>query len=367
MVFASLAGRGRVRCTVFSRHLTSFILFKSFKIVENRHTMTQAQKKSWNPLLIVFGLAGVFFLFFLIVSGALYFGRGSSDSKKGRAGGFFGAGSVAVVELNGAIMDSKKVLEELDDVEKTPAVKAVVLRLNSPGGAVAPSQEIYEAVKAFKKPVVVSMGSVAASGAFYIAMGAKKVYANPGTITGSIGVIMQFANLSKLYDWAKIQRYSIKTGKFKDVGAEYRAMDPSERELLQEMVDEVLGQFKQAVVKGRNLTPAQVNAVADGRILSGSQAKTAKLVDELGTINDAIDEAGKLGGIKGEPRVVYPGKAKRKWLELLMEDAQGEESSSGSSGGLLSRLARELFGQSARDLVPGFLPPGIYWLWSSGR
>src|SRR4029077_13140783 len=143
-------------------------------------------------------------------------------------------------------------------------VKAIVLRLNSPGGAVAPSQEIYQAVKNYKKPIVASMSSVAASGAYYVACGAKKVYANPGTITGSIGVIMEFANLEKLYEWAKIKRFSIKTGRFKDVGAEYREMTADERALLQNMVDDVLSQFTLAVSEGRNIPLETVKEIADG-------------------------------------------------------------------------------------------------------
>jgi protease-4 len=313
------------------------------------------------------GLSAAFFALFLVISGVIYFSKGSATSSTRGSGGAFlasGKGSVGVIELNGVIMDSKKTLKKLEDFEESPGIKAVVLRLNSPGGAVAPSQEIYQAVKGYKKPLVVSMSSVAASGAYYVAMGAKKVYANPGTITGSIGVIMEFANLEKLYEWAKVQRYAIKTGKFKDVGAEYREMGPEERALLQTMVDDVLSQFKQAVSEGRKLTLEQVTEVADGRIFSGSQAKAAKLVDELGTLQDAINEAGKLAGIDGKPNVVYPEKARPRWMDLILDDGSQEERSE-SSNSLVGALTSILNGH-VEKAVTG-LEPGIYWIWTGAR
>ncbi|MGK5089031.1 signal peptide peptidase SppA, partial [Bdellovibrionota bacterium FG-2] len=259
----------------------------------------------------------------------------------------------------------------LEQFEESDEIKAVVLRLNSPGGAVAPSQEIYEAVKAYKKPIIASMSSVAASGAFYVACGAQRVFANPGTITGSIGVIMEFINLEKLYEWAKVQRYSIKTGVFKDAGAEYREMTAPERALLQAMVDDVLTQFKQAIVTGRKLPAAEVDAIADGRIFSGAQAKAVKLVDELGTLHDAIAEAGKLGKIKGKPRVVYPEKKRSRLLSMLLDDHDSaDEESSSNFGGMGGSL-----GNSIAGIVKGAVPPrdaqgvtpGIYWLWNPAR
>ncbi len=325
------------------------------------------QKSGMGPLAWVLGLSAVFFVLFMVISGAIYFSRGGAKSAaRGSTGAFLtaGKGAVGVIEMNGVIMDSKKTLKKLDDFEEAPEIKAVVLRLNSPGGAVAPSQEIYQAVKNYKKPLIVSMGSVAASGAYYVAMGAKKVYANPGTITGSIGVIMEFANLEKLYEWAKVQRYAIKTGKFKDVGAEYREMGPEEKALLQNMVDDVLTQFKQAVVDGRKLTLEQVSEVADGRIFSGSQAKNAKLVDELGTLQDAINEAAKMAKIEGKPDVVYPEKARPRWMDLILEDPSREERSETSSS-LVGALTGILTGH-VEKAVTG-LEPGIYWIWTGAR
>jgi protease-4 len=325
------------------------------------------RKSGIGPLAWVLGLSAVFFALFLAISGAIYFSRGGVKGSSRSSGGAFlaaGKGSVGIIELNGVIMDSKKTLKKLEDYEESPGIKAVVLRLNSPGGAVAPSQEIYQAVKNYKKPLVVSMSSVAASGAYYVAMGAKKVYANPGTITGSIGVIMEFANLEKLYEWAKVQRYAIKTGKFKDVGAEYREMGPEERALLQTMVDDVLSQFKQAVSDGRKLTMEQVTEVADGRIFSGSQAKAAKLVDELGTLQDAVNEAGKLAGIEGKPDVVYPEKSRSRLIDLILDNGSGDDRSEGSSS-LVGALTSILNGH-VEKAVTG-LEPGIYWIWTGAR
>jgi protease-4 len=332
-----------------------------------------APRSKMSPLALVLTLSGIFFILFVIITGGVYLYRspGTTKSGKGSAGFLTGGGTVGVIELNGVIMDSKKTLKRLDSFEDDDAVKAVVLRLNSPGGSVAPSQEIYEKVKAYKKPLVVSMSSVAASGAYYIACGAKKVYANAGTITGSIGVIMEFVNLQKLYEWAKVQRYAIKTGKFKDVGAEYREMSAEERQLMQNMVDDVLSQFKKAVSAGRKLSMEQVTAIADGRIFSGQQAKAAKLVDELGTLQDAIDEAAKEAKLTGKPRVVYPERQDRnRLLELFLDggaskDDESSLSDAAGATGILERLARVVLGrEGAESQLPA---PGIYWLWKGAH
>jgi protease IV len=313
-----------------------------------------------SPLAWVLGLSTLFFIIFLVVSSLLYFGKGRFSGGKDQTS-LFGNGSVAVVELNGVIMDSKPVLKKLRRFEESDEIKAVVVRVNSPGGAVAPSQEIYEAVKKFPKPVVASMGSVAASGGYYVACGTKKIFANAGTITGSIGVIMEFANLEKLYEWAKIKRFSIKSGKFKDAGAEYRGMEPEERALLQDMVDNVLGQFKAAVAEGRKMKMEEVTAVADGRILSGEQAKGAKLVDEIGTLEDAVNEAAKMAGIKGKPRVIYPSK-KQSILEFFMGGDQLEGEEARSARGWLGAVATNVLGLP--EPSASLRAPGIYWLWN---
>ena len=333
--------------------------------------MIPDMKRSLSPLALVLILSGVFFAFFLIVSGVLFLSKAPGGGA-GRSA-IFGSGTVAVIELNGVILDSKKTLARLEAAEDENSIRAVVLRLNSPGGAVAPSQEIFEAVKKFKKPLVVSMGSVAASGAFYISCGAKKVFANPGTITGSIGVIMEFLDLGKLYDWAKIHRYALKTGKFKGAGAEYRELTAEEKQLLQTMIEDVLGQFKQAVIAGRKLSPVQVNAIADGRVMSGSQAKALKLVDELGTVQDAINEAGKMAKIEGKPRVVHMDRNKRKIFDYLFGDSHDEDSEAslesfasplGRLTGAIDKLLRPWGDVGERT---SSVSPGIYWLWSGAR
>lgn len=346
--------------------------------------MTQS-KKSLNPLAILLILSAGFFLIFLLVSGVFFLKSAPTGSPGNLSSvSFFGGEAVGVIELNGVILDSKKTLKRLERFEQDDRIKSVVLRLNSPGGAVAPSQEIYQAVKEYQKPVVVSMGSVAASGAYYISCGASKVFANPGTLTGSIGVIMEFANLEKLYDWAKVERYAIKSGKFKDTGSEYRAMTPEEKALFQAMVNDILRQFKEAVITGRGLTEDQVSKIADGRVFSGYQAYEAHLVDELGSLHDAVVEAGKLGGIKGKPTVVYSEKQK-KWWDLLLEDPSEQEGSSSLLGSSLSHFwPKKLDGES--DMASKFLfrfismviganggmnslsspqrQPGLYWIWS---
>ena len=257
--------------------------------------MSEIKKSKLNPLAVVLGLSAVLFAFFLIFSFVFFFVKGGDSWREtDKQKGFGDKGEyVAVIELKGVIMDSKKIIKQLKEANDDNDIKAVVLRLDSPGGAVAPSQEIYEAVKHFPKPMVGSMGSVAASGAFYVAAGLKKVYANPGTLTGSIGVIMEFMNLKKLYDWAKVERYSIKTGKFKDSGAEYRDLRDDERDYFQSLVMDTLEQFKTAVSEGRKMSMDEVSAIADGRVFTGVQAKKLKLVDELGTLEDAIEYIGK--------------------------------------------------------------------------
>lgn len=335
------------------------------------------RRRGMGPVGWVLLVSALFFIFFVGISGAFFLYSGSSRGWAGRSGGagggpFFSSDTVAVVELTGVIMDSRKIIRKLKDVEKSPDIKAAVLRLNSPGGAVAPSQEIYQAVKEFKKPLVVSMSSVAASGAFYVACGAKKVFANPGTITGSIGVIMEFANLQGLYEWAKVQRYSVKTGQFKDIGAEYRAMTPEEHALLQNMVDDVLSQFKQAVSTGRKIPMEEVSAIADGRIFSGNQAKAAHLVDQLGTLRDAVREAAKEARISGKPRVIFMKKSRNKLLDLVFDNNSDDDSSrsffsiprsGGGREGVLDRFLDAAAGtRSLQQAITG-LQPGIYWIW----
>jgi protease-4 len=334
--------------------------------------MSEIKKRNVNPLALILGLSAALFGFFLLFSFVYFFVKGNGESWKDTEKQAMFEGKpeyIAVIEVKGVIMDSKKVLRNLKEAADDKEIKAVVLRLNSPGGAVAPSQEIYEAVKAFPKPLVASMASVAASGAYYIAAGAKKVYANAGTLTGSIGVIMEFMNLKKLYEWAKVERYSIKTGKFKDSGAEYRELSVEEREYFQGLVSDTLSQFKEAVAKGRNLTADEVNAVADGRVFTGVQAKKLKLVDEIGTMEDATQAVAKMAKLKEKPRLVYPAKKSRGLQDLIMgssadEDDSFEEESSFFDA-IVSRVASRIAGQVPS--TASVLPAGLYAIWNGAR
>ncbi len=225
---------------------------------------------------------------------------------------------VALMRIEGPIMDSKDAVDELKDYINDSSVKAIVLRIDSPGGAVAPSQEIYEEVEkaAAKKKVVVSMGSIAASGGYYIASAASRIVADPGTLTGSIGVIMEIPNIEGLMNKIGIRTEVIKSGRNKDIGSMFRSMKPEERELLQGVMDNVHEQFIRAVAKGRKMKVEDVRKIADGRVFTGEQAVKVGLVDQLGSLEDSIRIAGNLAGIQGEPEVVTR-KNKLSFFDLL--------------------------------------------------
>ena len=219
-----------------------------------------------------------------------------------------GEDRIALIRIEGVILDAQETLGELKRFSENPSVKAIVLRIDSPGGGVVPSQEIYDAVRRVRtksnKAVITSMGSVAASGGYYIAAATDRIVANPGTLTGSIGVIMETANIEGLLQKIGVEGVVVKSGKYKDVGSPLRKMSDEERGLMQGVMDDVHKQFIEAVAEGRSLELADVQALADGRIFSGRQAKEAKLVDELGNLDDAIQLAADVVGIEGEPRVV---------------------------------------------------------------
>lgn len=232
-------------------------------------------------------------------------------------------GNLAVVEVLGEIFDAKPALELLMDLRKDKEVKAVVLRVDSPGGSVGASQEIFEAVSVLKKekPVVVSMGSVAASGGYYIAAPATKILANLGTITGSLGVRMEMVNVEELMQWAKLKPVMLKSGKWKDSGSPFRPMTEEEREYLQSILKKLHEQFKQSVASSRGLTLDQINPLAEGQVFTGEEALKNKLIDEIGSLDRAIQVAAELGGIKGEPEVFYPSSSSKKFLERLIDGA----------------------------------------------
>lgn len=230
--------------------------------------------------------------------------------------GLPGGAKVAVVEVEGIIgadsgrgLDTDGIIRVLGEYRDDPAVRAVVLRINSPGGVVAPTQEIFNAVRRLreaKKPVVASLGSVAASGGYYVAVAADRIYASPGTLTGSIGVVMQLANLEGLLKKVGVEYVVVKAGAYKDVGNIARPMTPEERRILQALLDDVYDQFVTAVAEGRGLDPQVVRGFAEGRIYSGRQAQGLKMVDELGGLEEAIEAAAKMAGLPAKPRVIYP-------------------------------------------------------------
>ncbi|HEY5765597.1 MAG TPA: signal peptide peptidase SppA [Candidatus Deferrimicrobiaceae bacterium] len=235
-----------------------------------------------------------------------------------------GAGKVGLVRITGLIAESESAIEQIRKFARDDSIQAIVLRVNSPGGGVGPSQEIYEEVRKLrgKKVVVTSMGALAASGGYYIACASEKIYANPGTITGSIGVIMNFVNVRDLVEKIGIRGMVVKSGEYKDIGSPVRDMKPGERRLLQGVIDNVHAQFVNAVAEGRGLDRKQVLAIADGRIFSGEQARELGLVDTLGNLQDAVEEAGRMAKIEGEPKLVLPPKKRLSILELLRDEAK---------------------------------------------
>ncbi|MFZ0932531.1 MAG: signal peptide peptidase SppA [Syntrophobacteraceae bacterium] len=227
---------------------------------------------------------------------------------------------VGLIDIKGTIINSQDTLKQITDFRKESSIKAIVLRIDSPGGSVGPSQEIYREIRrtAQSKPVVASMGSVAASGGYYIASAASYIVANPGTITGSIGVIIHLPNLRELFGKIGYQMTTIKSGQFKDIGNPAREITPEEKELLQATIDETYHQFVRDVALARNLPEEHVRQVADGRIIMGEKALELKLVDQLGNFEDAVAKAGEMAKIVGEPEVIKPKRTKFSLLEFVL-------------------------------------------------
>lgn len=230
---------------------------------------------------------------------------------------------VALIELEGTITDSRDIVRQFKKYRDDSSIEAIVFRIESPGGGITPSQEIFDIVKktrASGKPVIVSMGSVAASGGYYVACPADTIVANPGTITGSIGVIIQYPNVDKLLDKVGVKFTTIKSGQFKDAMSPFRDMTKPEETYLQNFVMNAYGQFVLAVATERKLDTAYVRQYADGRVYTGEQALELKLVDVLGTYDDAISIAAKKAGIVGTPEVIKEKKYKPSFFDLLFED-----------------------------------------------
>jgi len=265
---------------------------------------------------VLMGLGIIVILLAMLFSLLFFIGRFT-----GRPGRFAFGDKIGVVEIKGVITQSSEIIEEIHQYQEDEGVKAIILRIDSPGGGVGPAQEIYrEVLKArSKKKVVTSMGSVAASGGYYIACASDLIIANPGTITGSIGVLMEFSNFEELLKKIGIKGVVLKSGEHKDIGSPFREMTPEEKRIIQEVIDNVHQQFIEAVAEGRRLDRTKVVQIADGRIITGEQAKKLGLVDQMGNLQDAIDTTAKMVGIEGKPNVLYP-KKKFSLLQLLMRE-----------------------------------------------
>jgi protease-4 len=253
---------------------------------------------------------------------------------------------VAIIPIDGEILGSRDAIEALHRYARNSNVKAIIMRINSPGGAIAPSQEIYEEIRNVRarsgKPIIASLDSVAASGGYYIASACDRIVANPGSITGSIGVILQWMETKDLLAWAKLKPETITSGPMKAAGSPYQDLTDAQRAYFQDIVTQLHSQFVRAVAAGRKgkLTEAEVGKIADGRVFTGEQALGLKLVDELGNLDDAINVAGKLGGIHGRPGTIYPKKRTRGLFDALTSDDSDTET---AIGRILSRRPRFLY------------------------
>jgi protease IV len=294
----------------------------------------------------------LFFLVAVIFLGSLLIGVGGlivalrSPAEKEKP-------SILALDLDGIIVDTRDIVESLRKYRTEDRIKGVLLRINSPGGVVGPSQELWAELKRtreeFKKPVVAFCSAVAASGAYYAAVGADKIVTTPGCLIGSIGALMEFVNLAKLYDWAKIDRYAITTGKFKDAGAEYQPLTSEQRALFQDLLNDVLAQFKAAIVEGRNMKPEVLDQYADGRVFTGSQAVKLGFADSVGTWDDARRTLGQMTGLGDNPEV-FKVKKRNKLLEFFEASSTSETSS-------VSAVLRDLF-QTELSARPLLLLPG---------
>jgi len=266
---------------------------------------------------VLFGL-----LLLLVIGAGFFLLVYSMSSVTGERASFIAKERIGVVPLKGVITDAKPVVDVLEKFSKDDSIKAIVLRIDTPGGGVGPSQEIFEKVRSVrkKKTVVASMGSMATSGGYYVACAAEKIVANPGSLTGSIGVIMHFTNMEDLFKKVGLRASVIKSGRFKDAGSPFRDMTKEERELLQALIDDVHEQFVEAVSESRGLEKGMVIEVADGRVFTGRQALKIKLVDELGDLDHAAEVAAKLAQLEGKPELFFPREEKRTIWRFLMEE-----------------------------------------------
>jgi protease IV len=278
-------------------------------------------KGSRTLLWIVIG-GGAFFLFVLAVFALVYITL-HSGQQSASFGSSFGD-KIAVVDLEGVILSPKTTVDQLKKYADDDSVKAIILHVNSPGGGVAASEEIYRAVKRVrdekKKHIVADIETVGASGAYYVASATNKIYADEGSIVGSIGVISEWVNYGDLLHWAKLKAIVMKAGEFKDTGNPTREMTPAEQHYLQSLIDNMHGQFIQAVADGRKMKFQDVKAIADGKVWTGQQAASMKLIDQVADFQAAVKDTAKSVGISGEPTLVRPEKERKTVLDLLFGD-----------------------------------------------
>ena len=272
--------------------------------------------RSRTLLWVVVG-GGAFFLFLMAVFTLVYISMRSQ-----RADGFGGFGDkIAVVDLEGVILQPKTVVEQLKRYGDDSSVKAIILHVNTPGGGVAASEEMYDAVKRIrdqkKKRIVASIETVGASGGYYVASATNKIFADRGSVVGSIGVIAQWVNYGDLMKWAKLKDVTLKAGELKDAGNPSREMTPEEKAYFQSIIDDMHGQFIRAVAEGRKMKEEDIKSIANGRVWTGEQAFDLKLVDQLGDFQACIEDTAKSVGIKGEPTLVRPEKERKTVLDLL--------------------------------------------------
>ncbi len=278
------------------------------------------EKRSRTLLWILIG-GGAFFLFVLAVFTLVYLTLHTGERTSSLSS--FGD-KIGVVDLEGVIITPKIVVPQLKKFADDDSIKAIVLHVNSPGGGVAASEEIYREVKRIrdekKKRIVASIESVGASGAYYISSATNKIYADKGSVVGSIGVIAEWVNYGDLLHWAKLKDVTLKAGEFKDTGSPTRDLTPAEKEYLQSLIDDMHTQFIQAVADGRKVKAEDIRAIANGKVWTGGQALGLKLIDQEGDFETAVKDTAKSVGIKGEPVLVRPERERKTVLDLLFGD-----------------------------------------------
>ena len=278
------------------------------------------QPPSRTLLWVVIG-GGIFFIFVLAVFTLVYVAmRGDRGTREFAAFG----DKIAIVDVEGVILDPRGVVEQLKRYGDDGSIKAIILRVNTPGGGAAASEEIYASVKRIreqkKKRIVASIETLGASGGYYVAAGTDKIFANQSSIVGSIGVIAQWVNYAELMRWAKMKDVTLTAGEFKDTGSPTREMTPKEREYLQGLIDDMHGSFIRAVAVGRKLEEPRVRELANGKVWTGAQALELKLVDQIGDFQAAVDDTAKSVGIKGEPVLIRRDPERRTLLDVLFSD-----------------------------------------------